>query len=359
MNQQLAVLIPEIVLGLFLVGAFVVIIAASVYDIRQALHRKSMIKSQSKFRQSKKPTISIIVQAYNNVETVKGCLESIRKNRYSHYDIVVVDNNSTDETRREVRLYMQKHPLLPLRLYSKRYKRSRFESISEGYKRSSKGDLVLDIDATSVIPKSFLLDCASRFWYDNQLQALHFNVNNVNSGSINLLYFRFRQLCGSMLNKSLSSMSKYRLKSNSGGIIFRYQALLNATKSPSVFAKYTSGLVVSDYCVTDDKTAMSIQLSRGGSAYNIFAVILILLQTYSIFLAAVLQSRSLLFIGWLAMALFLLLVTWSSEALNNKDKITLSLCAPFIYFLIYSQLILHVFYVLARSFVIGAMSSGK
>jgi low temperature requirement protein LtrA len=88
------------------------------------------------------------------------------------------------------------------------------------------------------------------------------------------------------------------------------------------------------------------------------------------YLAAMLQSSLLLLIGWLAAALFLLLATWTSEALNNKDKITLSLCAPFIYFLIYLQLIIYVFYIsisaitsllkqIAREFVTGAMSSGK
>jgi glycosyltransferase involved in cell wall biosynthesis len=370
MNQQLPVLIPEVLLGIVLVGAFVVILVASIYDVWQTMQRKSIRKSQSKFRRDRKLTISIIVQAHNNFETVEGCLDSIRKNRYLHYDIVVVDNGSTDGTRAVVRLYMQKYPLLPLKLYAKRHYRGRIESIDKGYDRSLKGDLVIDIDASNTITRSFLKDCATRFWYDNKLQVLHFNVNNLNSDSVNLLYFCFRQLCRSMLNKLFASVSRYQVNPDSGGSMYRYPAYKNAAKSPGVFGNYASSLVVSDHLVTDDKTAVSRQLSKGGSGYYIFAVILILLQTYSMYLAAMLQSSLLLLIGWLAAALFLLLATWTSEALNNKDKITLSLCAPFIYFLIYLQLIIYVFYIsisaitsllkqIAREFVTGAMSSGK
>jgi hypothetical protein len=241
--------------------------------------------------------------------------------------------------------------------------------MGEGYKRSLKGDLVLDIDASNSITRSFLKDCAIRFLSDNKLQVLHFNVNNLNSGSINLLYFRFLQLSGSMLNKSFASVSKYRTNINSGGSIYRDQAFKNAIKSPVVIGNYASNLIISDRFMRDDKIAVSRQFSKENSSYlYIFAVFVIFLQTYSMYLAATFQSKLLFIVGWVATALWLLMATWSSEALNNKDKITISFCAPFIYFLIYLQLIVQIVYILiftisllfkkiVHEFVAGAMAS--
>jgi glycosyltransferase involved in cell wall biosynthesis len=354
-----------------LIGAFVVLMGANIYDIKQAVRRKSLRKTWQKFLWSKKPSISIIVYAKDSAGTIESCLDGIRKSRYPHFDIVVADNSSDDDTRVTVRSYIQKYPKLPIRLYSKRQRgdRAQVESMGEGYKRSLKGDLVLDIDASNSITRSFLKDCAIRFLSDNKLQVLHFNVNNLNSGSINLLYFRFLQLSGSMLNKSFASVSKYRTNINSGGSIYRDQAFKNAIKSPVVIGNYASNLIISDRFMRDDKIAVSRQFSKENSSYlYIFAVFVIFLQTYSMYLAATFQSKLLFIVGWVATALWLLMATWSSEALNNKDKITISFCAPFIYFLIYLQLIVQIVYILiftisllfkkiVHEFVAGAMAS--
>jgi hypothetical protein len=142
--------------------------------------------------------------------------------------------------------------------------------------------------------------------------------------------------------------------------MYRRQAYQNAIKSPEVFGKYDSDPVVSDHSVSDDRTAMSKQISKKNDGYYyVFAIAVIILQSFSMYVSATLQSNSLLIIGVMATALWLILVTWSSEALDIKEKITLSLCAPFIYFLIYLQLIVHIFFVAGRSFVIGAMADQK
>jgi glycosyltransferase involved in cell wall biosynthesis len=369
MNQQLLVLISEGVLALFLVIAFIVLLMANIYDVKQAAQRKSIRKMQPKFRRVRMPTITILVYAQNGAATIENCLESIRRNRYPNYDIVVVSDLSTDDTRGAVRLYVQKHPHLPIRLYSKRSQGTKPEAFTQGYRRSQKGNFVLVIDATNAIPKSLLKDSATRFVYDDKLDSLHFNINNSSSDSITLLYYRFLQLSQTFLDKFYASIARYQVNPNTGGSMYSRLAFRNACKSSFVLGKYDSDLVVSDCSVSDDRTAIIHQFSKVNNIiyYLVFAIVTILLQTYSMYVAATLQSSLILTIGWLATAFWLLIVTWSSEALDIKDKITLSFCAPSVYFLIYVQLVIYVIFItttamasllkyVAHEFVIGAMA---
>ncbi|MCX6728231.1 MAG: glycosyltransferase [Candidatus Saccharibacteria bacterium] len=369
MNQQLSVILSEGTLAVFLIVAFILVVAANIYDIRLTLRRKSLGKMKTKFRRAHKSAITVLVYARNNADSIINCLESIRRNRYSRFDIVVINDLSMDNIGSVVRSYIQKHPRLPVRLYSKRKYTNKSEALLQGYRRSQKGDYVMVIDATNTIPTSLLRDSASRFWHDEKLDTLHFNVNNQTSDSLTLLYFRFVQLSRSMLDKFYTLVSEYRVVTNLSGSMYSLLAFKNACKSIAAAGKYDSDLIVFDSSVSDDKTAIIGQISKENSGiyYSVFAAVTVLLQTYSMYIAATLQSSLILIVGWLAAAFWLLLVTWSSRAIRTKDKITLSLCAPFIYFLIYVQFISHVFYVSANAissvlkqigheFVVGAMA---
>jgi cellulose synthase/poly-beta-1,6-N-acetylglucosamine synthase-like glycosyltransferase len=44
------------------------------------------------------PKISIVVPAYNEAKTIASCIESLQNLDYPSYEIIVVDDGSTDET---------------------------------------------------------------------------------------------------------------------------------------------------------------------------------------------------------------------------------------------------------------------
>ncbi|MEM6821236.1 MAG: glycosyltransferase [Verrucomicrobiota bacterium] len=44
------------------------------------------------------PKVSVVVCSYNGSSTLKGCLEALEKQSYSDYEIIVVDDGSTDDT---------------------------------------------------------------------------------------------------------------------------------------------------------------------------------------------------------------------------------------------------------------------
>lgn len=51
-----------------------------------------------KFPLARKPRVSVVVASYNGANTLKACLESLRNLNYSDYEVILVDDGSTDPT---------------------------------------------------------------------------------------------------------------------------------------------------------------------------------------------------------------------------------------------------------------------
>lgn len=51
-----------------------------------------------KFPLRRKPKVSVVVASYNAAHTLKACLESLRNQNYSDYEVILVDDGSTDGT---------------------------------------------------------------------------------------------------------------------------------------------------------------------------------------------------------------------------------------------------------------------
>lgn len=92
-----------------------------------------MLKSVS----SKKPLVSVIIPTYNSSRTLERCLQSIKDQTYSHIELIVVDNNSTDNTKEIAKKFTDK-------VYNKGPERSAQRNY--GVKKS-KGEYVLVHDS--------------------------------------------------------------------------------------------------------------------------------------------------------------------------------------------------------------------
>ncbi len=51
-----------------------------------------------KFPLARKPKVSVVVASYNGANTLKACLESLRNLNYADYEVILVDDGSTDAT---------------------------------------------------------------------------------------------------------------------------------------------------------------------------------------------------------------------------------------------------------------------
>jgi len=97
----------------------------------------------------KKPLISIIIPAYNEEKLIKRAINSIKKQTYKNYEIIIVTNKCTDKTPEIARRYTDK-----------------FFDLKEGNTASSKnigaqhaaGDILVFFDADSIMSENLLKD---------------------------------------------------------------------------------------------------------------------------------------------------------------------------------------------------------
>jgi glycosyltransferase involved in cell wall biosynthesis len=66
---------------------------------------KTAFSLAPKFPLVRKPKVSVVVASYNSASTLKACLESLRNLNYSDYEVILVDDGSTDSTPQIAQLY--------------------------------------------------------------------------------------------------------------------------------------------------------------------------------------------------------------------------------------------------------------
>ncbi|MCK5707855.1 MAG: glycosyltransferase [Candidatus Aureabacteria bacterium] len=67
-------------------------------------------------RNKSKPRVSVIIPNYNYARFLPECIESVIAQTYKNWELIVVDDNSTDKSREVVKKYIKKHPNLNIRL---------------------------------------------------------------------------------------------------------------------------------------------------------------------------------------------------------------------------------------------------
>ena len=103
--------------------------------------------------------ISVIIPCYNEEKNIGKCLDSIIDQSYENYEIIVVDNNSTDNSLRIVSTY----PVTMLH-------EPRTHNVSAVRNKginASEGDIIVTIDADCEIKPGFLEMIAKRFADDS------------------------------------------------------------------------------------------------------------------------------------------------------------------------------------------------
>ena len=56
------------------------------------------------------PLVSVILVTYNSEKYLDNCLKSVFKNKYSNFETIIVDNNSSDNTQSIIKEYKKKYP---------------------------------------------------------------------------------------------------------------------------------------------------------------------------------------------------------------------------------------------------------
>jgi len=362
-------------LGLYLVGA-------NYYDIWQFRRQARMARrSHHKLR----PLVSVLIPAHNEEMGIIRCLESVRQNTYRKLEIIVIDDASTDNTRRLVRQYIAKHPKRSIRLMYKRRNGGKAEALNHALRKGTNGDLVMALDADSVLHSKSINNAVS--YFDNpKVVGVAANVRILDSLSMLGLLQKFEHMVGYRSKKFFSvTNSEFII----GGVASTYRRDMlkkvrfydNDTTTEDIGLSlkivaegnrehriiYASNVLAMTESVQTFKGLMrqryrwklgSLQnlikyrglvantdkrYSRGLTFYRLpmafFGELMLLLEPlavgYVVYVCYLLFNPSMLIGAYMTITLYLLLNVWPDEHMNFAKKCKMSLYTPMMYFVFF------------------------
>ncbi|MDB5179752.1 MAG: hypothetical protein JWN12_384 [Candidatus Saccharibacteria bacterium] len=318
------------------------IIAGSFYDVWMTRQRK-VIEVQTRRLQRNRPHVTVLVYAKNSASVVSDCLASILKNRYRQYDIVIVNNKSTDQTRAMLALFHQDHPTARLYVYNKRKSDTVHVSLQQAYRKSQRGDIILTIRSDSILSKTFIKEAVAHFKALGTSQskaALLFGESLSSSQNLTATLRYFPETSRRLLRKVASLLKIGRLPTGNNrpdtvcNAMYESPVLMN--KGVSVRTRYIYDSRVSVRVIpTFQLLLLRKRALKELTLFYLTGIGLVLYASYSMYMAATLQNTALLLFGWLVVVVWFFAAIWSDEASRIGDKLRFSIVLPSLYFFLY------------------------
>jgi biofilm PGA synthesis N-glycosyltransferase PgaC len=383
--QQFLILffLTSVVFGLLLTTFNLV--GASLYELGEVRKQKQLALHPHTRRFRHRPLISVIVPAHNEESVIERCLQSIVDSTYRKYEIIVVDDASSDNTSQIVKEFKARYPKKTIRLITKRKNAGRGGAINAGFDKWAKGELIMALDADSTVDKRALKNIANQFAL-NDISALAANVRVMQHPSIIGLVQQFEYLTAFRSKKfNTLSYSEYII-GGSGAVYQRsvFEQLKGFNEAmwtedialSLAIAKlgnkqfrlfYASNVLVFTepvpsyrslflqryrwklgslqalfehkqlFFATDKKYTKLLAWMR--LPLVIFGEIMLLLEpfllTYFIYLAINFQNGTLYLVSWLTICGLLMFAVWGDEFLPREQKSRLTFYVPIMYGLFY------------------------
>jgi len=102
--------------------------------------------------ENKNPKISIIIPVYNREKTLKECLDSVLNQTYQDYEVILVDNNSTDKTKEIIQEFQKKDKRVK---YLFEVKKGAAAARYKG-EINAKGEIILMTDSDCIVPYNWV-----------------------------------------------------------------------------------------------------------------------------------------------------------------------------------------------------------
>lgn len=113
---------------------------------------KAMDKSELMNIEQNKYTVSVIVTTYNRKKYLPRALDSILKQSYKNYEVIIIDDGSTDESEKIIFPYLKKYPDFK---YIRHSNRKNPLSVNSGFLLSS-GKYITLLDSDDEYEKNHL-----------------------------------------------------------------------------------------------------------------------------------------------------------------------------------------------------------
>lgn len=384
--------------GLYLAGA-------NLYDVWQfrRLHKHTVR------RRKYEPLVTVAISAHDEEKVILRCLESIANNTYKRIQIIVVDDGSHDRTSAICYEFVTSHPDIDMRIITRKQNIGKGGALNYGLKRHAKGELVMTLDADSILAPNAIKN-ATAYFVNPSVAGVAANVQIIKEPTILGLLQKFEHMVGYRSKKTYSLAncefivggvaSTYRLDvlhkvgfydtdTVTEDIGLSMKIISNGNKAHRLV--YAADVVAMTEGVAGFRALAkqrfrwkygSLQnivkhyrlIGRGGSGFTpsltyyrmptaVFSELLIL-ATPLIWLCnlyLILQEKSIgLLIGaYLTITLYTFITLWWDEHTTIKERLKLSLCLPFVYFMFYIMDIVQLIAVLRCMLRVRTLVAGK
>ena len=147
-----------------------------------------------------KPLVSIVVPSYNHASYIEKCIESIIEQDYENYELIVIDDGSTDNSR-DILSSLQKKYDFYLEFNENQ---GLAKTLNRGFKEIAKG-------------KYFAICASDDYWLPKKLTSqVEFLENNPNFG---MVYGKVITIDEN--DKIIEETSEYKNRNLKGGMIFK------------------------------------------------------------------------------------------------------------------------------------------
>lgn len=139
-------------------------------------------RQTSKGEKNYKPKVSVIVPAWNEEVGIVSTIKSILSNDYDNFELIVVNDGSTDRTDEKVKKFINKYNGGTPVLYVEKSNGGKASALNLGVEKS-KGEIIITTDADSNLDKYAIQNIVKQF-SDSRVMAVAGNVRVGNTGRI-------------------------------------------------------------------------------------------------------------------------------------------------------------------------------
>jgi hypothetical protein len=150
---------------------------------------------------STSPIVSVVIPHYGGKDIIYECLESLKKVTYSNIEVIVVDNNSPDDSVEYIKINFPN-----IKLIISDYNRGFAGGCNYGVK-NSKGKYILILNNDTTHEPDFIEYLVQKLESDKNISSVQPKIRNFS----NSLYFDYAGACGGFLDKYCFPFARGRI----------------------------------------------------------------------------------------------------------------------------------------------------
>ena len=150
---------------LFYLAGFALFYAMIGYPLTLLILDK-LIKRENEQDYSIKPSVSVIISAYNEEDVIEKKLENIIQTDYPSYEVIIANDSSTDRTVEICEDFIKDHPQIPIRVNTVKNHLGKTNAQNEAVE-VAKGEIIVFSDANSMFKSDAISELVSYFIDDD------------------------------------------------------------------------------------------------------------------------------------------------------------------------------------------------